>query len=124
MATLAEPDGWLDGFALRELPKGYLLATPGVQRDQIFIVRSGRLRVYLAGANRELSLSFLEAGDIYTTHTPTYVETVAPSALWIIDTATFARKLAREPAVHPAVMRVMGRLLSNAVSLIDDLAFR
>lgn len=124
LARAAQPHGWLDGFALRELPKGYLLATPGVQRDQVFIVRSGRLRVYLAGANRELSLSFLEAGDIYTTHTPTYVETVAPSALWIIDTATFARKLAREPAVHPAVMRVMGRLLSDAVTLIDDLAFR
>ena len=47
------------------------------------------------GANRELSLSFLEAGDIYTTHTPTYVKTVAPSALRMMDIRTFDHKLAR-----------------------------
>lgn len=119
-----QPAGWLAGFALRQLPEGYLLSTPSTQRDQVFIVRSGRLRVYLAGANRELSLSFLEAGDIYTTHTPTYVEAVAASALWVMDIRTFAVKLAREPEVNPVVMRVMGRLLTNAVALIDDLAFR
>jgi CRP-like cAMP-binding protein len=119
-----QADGWLAGFALRQLPKGFLLSTPGTQRDQVFIVRSGRLRVYLDGANRELSLSFLEAGDIYTTHTPTYVKTVAPSALWVMDIRTFAHKLAREPELTPVIMRVMGRLLTNAVALIDDLAFR
>lgn len=123
-AGAAQADGLLDGFALRQLPKGYLLSTPGQQRNEVFIVRSGRLRVYLAGQNRELSLSFLEAGDIYTTHTPTYVQTVAPSALWIMDTRTFARKLASDPAVNPVIMRVMGRLLANAVALVDDLAFR
>lgn len=127
LATLAraeEPEGLLAGFDLRQLPKGYLLSTPGQQRDQVFIVRSGRLRVYLAGENRELSLSFLEAGDVYVTHTPTYVQTVAPSALWVMDTRTFALKLARDPAVNPVIMRVMGRLLTNAVALIEDLAFR
>lgn len=127
LATLADagqPGGLLAGCELRQLPKACLLSTPGQRRDQVFIVRSGRLRVYLAGAHRELSLSFLEAGDIYTTHTPTYVETVVPSTLWVVDTATFARKLASDPAVNPVIMRVMGRLLANAVGLIEDLAFR
>lgn len=123
-AALAGPDGLLSGFAPRHLPKGFLLSTPGERRDQVFIVRSGRLRVYLAGPNRDLSLCFLEAGDVYATHTPTYVRTVAPSALWVMDTRSFALKLAANPAVGPAVMRVMGRLLTNAVALIDDLALR
>lgn len=127
LATLAraeQADGLLAGFALRKLPKGHLLATPAGARDQVFVVRSGRLRVYLAGASRELSLSFLEAGDIYSTHTPTYVRTVAPTSLWIIDTPSFARKLATDPSATPAMMRVLGRLLANAVTLIEDLAFR
>ncbi len=127
LATLAraeQPDGLLAGFELRELPKGHLLSTPDSPRDQVFIVRSGRLRVYLAGENRELSLSFLEAGDIYTTHTPTYVQTVAPTALWVMETQAFARKLATDPSATPAMMRVLGRLLANAVTLIEDLAFR
>ncbi|MFO1234668.1 MAG: hypothetical protein U1E47_06280 [Rivihabitans pingtungensis] len=73
---------------------------------------------------RELSLSFLEPGDIYTTHTPTYVQTVSPCTLWCIHTADFARRLASDPTITPAMMRVLGRLLHNAVTLIDDLAFR
>ena len=58
------------------------------------------------------------------THTPTYVEAVVPTSIWLIDTPTFARKLATDPSVTPVMMRVMGRLLSNAVGLIEDLAFR
>jgi CRP-like cAMP-binding protein len=112
------------GFARRALDKGALLSTPAAPSNQVFVVHGGRLRVYLAGENRELTLSFLEAGDIYTTHTPTYVEAVAPSVLWVIDTAAFARKLATDPAVTPVMMRVLGRMLTNAVNLIEDLAFR
>ncbi|NTV72199.1 MAG: Crp/Fnr family transcriptional regulator [Azonexaceae bacterium] len=126
-STLAPAEaaaGLLDGFTLRELPKGYLLSTPASPHNQVLMVRSGRLRVYLAGDNRELNLSFLEAGDIYTTHTPTYVEAVVSTSLWLIDTPAFARKLATDPSVTPVMMRVMGRLLSNAVGLIEDLAFR
>lgn len=127
LATLAQaeqPSGWLAGFVARDYPKGYLLASPGDARDQVFVVKSGRLRVYLAGETRELSLSFLEPGDIYTTHTPTYVQTVSPCTLWCIHTADFARRLASDPTITPAMMRVLGRLLRNAVTLIDDLAFR
>lgn len=118
------PPGLLEGFERRELAKGCLFATPGEARNRVFIVDAGRLRVYLAGENRELSLSFLEPGDIYTTHTPTYVEAVAPSVVWLMDTAGFARKLAVDPSVTPVMMRVLGRLLANAVNLIEDLAFR
>ncbi|MDD3482721.1 Crp/Fnr family transcriptional regulator [Azovibrio restrictus] len=124
LAQATSPEGLLTGFELKTFPKGYLLSTPDGPRDQVFIVRSGRLRVYLAGENRELSLSFLEAGDIYTTHTPTYVESVAPTELWLMDTRSFARKLATDPSTTPVMMRVLGRLLSNAVTLIEDLAFR
>lgn len=112
------------GFVLRDYPKGYLLATPRDPDDRVFILRSGRLRVYLAGASRELSLSYLQAGDIYATHTPAYVRTLTPAALWVMPTADFARRLGADPAATPAVMRVLGRLLDNAVGLIDDLAFR
>lgn len=112
------------GLEQRELAKGALLSTPSAAKNQVFMVQSGRLRVYLAGENRELTLTFLEAGDIYTTHTPTYVEAVVPSRLWLMDTASFARKMGSDPSVTPVMMRVLGSMLSNAVTLIEDLAFR
>lgn len=124
IAQATEPQELLAGFVLRELPKGYLLSGPGGQQDQVFIVRSGRLRVYLAGGNRELSLGFLETGDIYTTHTPTYIQTVTPTAIWMAETRVFAQKLMNNPAITPVMMRVLGRLLNDAVDLVEDLAFR
>lgn len=127
LADLATSDGTagiLADFQPRELAKGQLLSTPAAEEDFVFVVKSGRLRVYLSGENRELSLSYLEAGDIYTTHTPTYVEAVSPTVILVMDTASFARRLATDPSATPAMMRVLGRLLANAVTLIEDLAFR
>jgi CRP-like cAMP-binding protein len=114
----------LKGFTSRSLPEGYLLATPQQSNDEVFLVQSGRLRVYLAGENRSLTLSFLEPGDIYSTHTPTFVETVEPTSLQVIGTAAFASKLATDPTVTPMIMRVLGRLLQSTVGLVEDLAFR
>ena len=118
------PPALLDQFERRDLPKGYLLSTPDNPSNQVFLVQSGRLRVYLAGENRELILSFLEDGDLFSTHTPTYVETVAPTVLGVMETGVFARKVAQDPSVTPVMMRVLGRILTNAVVLIEDLAFR
>lgn len=114
----------LQGFTCRDLARGQLLSTPGQAGNQVFIVGRGRLRVYLCGDNRELNLSFLEPGDIYTTHTPTYIQATAPTRIWLIDTGAFARRLASDPSISPVMMRVLGRLLANAITLIDDLAFR
>ena len=111
-------------FEYRKIAAGYLLATPQQKQDQVFIVATGRLRVYLVGENRTLTLSFLEPGDIYTTHTPTYVEAVEATALWLMDTAEFSQKLTSDPSATPAIMRVLGRLLSSAVGQLEDLAFR
>ncbi|MDP2881392.1 MAG: hypothetical protein Q8N89_07400 [Azonexus sp.] len=51
-AHLAKPDiatmvhdGLLDGFTLRELPKGHLLLIPESPHNQVLMIRSGRLRV-------------------------------------------------------------------------------
>lgn len=118
------PEGLLEGFVLRELPRGQLISTPGEHRDEVFVVRSGRLRVYLTGENRDLTLSFLEPGDIFTTHTPTFIQTVSPAQLWVMETAAFARRLASDPSATPEMMRVLGRLLNDAIQLIEDLAFR
>ena len=74
---------------------GTLLSTPGDARDRVFIVLGGRLRVYLADDERELTLAFLEAGDVYATHTPTFVRTVSACTLLMLDTPRFAELLQR-----------------------------
>jgi len=117
-------DGAMEGFTLTTWPRGALLSVPGDARDRALLVRSGRLRVYLAGASRDLTLAFLEPGDLYSTHTPTYVEVAEDATLWMMDTRQFALRLVTDPTATPVMMRVLGRLLRSAVTLIEDLAFR
>lgn len=124
MDHAASTDLLIDGFTRQSLPAGCLLATPGDARDQVLVVESGRLRVYLAGENRSLTLSFLEPGDIYTTHTPTYIESVVPTVIRVMETSGFAHRLCADPKVVGVVMRVLGRLLETSVHLVEDLAFR
>lgn len=111
-------------FSRRALHKGELLSTPNAAKNQVFIVQDGRLRVYLTDSNRELTLCFLDPGEIYTTHTPTYVEAAISSTILVTDTAKFSQHLAHNAAITPIMMRVLGRILSNSVDLIADLAFR
>ncbi|MFP5303360.1 cyclic nucleotide-binding domain-containing protein, partial [Cobetia sp. SIMBA_158] len=53
----------------RKLRRGQMLSMPSQLDNQIFIVRSGRIRVHLMNDQRELTLAFLEPGDVYSTHT-------------------------------------------------------
>jgi len=46
-----------------------LIYSPGYERDLIFVVKKGRLRLYLAVEDKDFSLAILEPGDIYATHT-------------------------------------------------------
>jgi CRP-like cAMP-binding protein len=41
-----------------------------------------------------------------------------------MDTANFSKKLILDPSATPVIMQVLGRLLSSAVGLLKDLAFR
>lgn len=118
------PDAMGAGFTLKQFPRGALVSVPRDTRNSVFIVESGRLSVYVSGASRDLTLSILEKGDIYTTHTPTYVRTLTSAALWMTDTRSFVERLAENPSAAPTMMRVLGRLLANAVGLIEDIAFR
>lgn len=112
------------GFVARRLARGQVLCAPGDGRNLVFFVASGRLRVHLSGANRELTLAFLEPGDVYSTHSPAWVTAAAAATVWTLDTRAFLQRLREDPALLPPVMAVLGRLLTGAVGLVEDLAFR
>lgn len=121
----AEPGApFLQGFQPLAVPKGYLISTPQDPKDQVLIVRSGRVRVYVANDDKELTLAFLEAGDIFSTHTPAFLRTLKPSRLLLMESRRFGQSLAAEPGMAPLIMRVLGRLLANSIALVEDLAFR
>jgi CRP-like cAMP-binding protein len=123
---LDSPEGapFLAAFTPRRFDKGQVISTPGGAQNKVFVVREGRLRVYLSDGQRELTLSFLAPGDIFTTHTPTFVEAVQPTELSLVDTRAFARLLAQDSGAVASVMRVLGTLLGNTIGIVENLAFR
>jgi len=99
---LESPEGssLLAEFVRRPLRRGQLVSSPGQSENLVFIFRSGRVRVYLAREQRELTLAFLARGDVFSTHTPA----------WMMATG--------------AIIHVLGLLLSHTVELVETLVFR
>ncbi len=90
----------LQGFHARQLVEGELLVSPGSPRNSVFILRGGRLRVYLAFEDKEYTLAFLEPGDIYSTHSGAYVQAVQPTEVLVATPANGRHLRRRDGAVR------------------------
>ncbi|WP_300673090.1 Crp/Fnr family transcriptional regulator [Desulfoluna sp.] len=111
-------------FRRRRYVKGESIAFPEASSNEVFVVASGRLRVYRAYEEKEFTFAVLEPGDIYSSHTGAYVVALTDGSLLVTDVATFHREMMEAPAVTQAMLRVLGGLLKNAFQIIESLVFR
>ncbi|PLK50792.1 Crp/Fnr family transcriptional regulator [Uliginosibacterium sp. TH139] len=118
------PPELLARFSSQQLPPGYLLSTPGSPKDRILLLREGRIRVFVASEDKELTLAYLSAGELFSTHTRAYLRCDSACCVLSMPTADFARSMAHQPGMLALVMPVLGRILDNSIALIEDLAFR
>lgn len=109
---------------LRKYSRGSFIAAPGSGGNTVFVLQEGRIRVFLSGEDKELTLAFLEAGEVYCTHTRAWVEAVTDCTLLMADTQHFQGRLLADPALMPVTIRVFARLLSSSIDIIENLAFR
>lgn len=63
-------------FTTKRYPKNTSLFAPGHEEDLVFIIKSGRVQVYLAVDDKEFSLVILGPGDIYASHTKAHVKSM------------------------------------------------
>lgn len=108
----------------RTYPKGAFVAQPGVGENRIFIVIDGKIRVYLGYEDKEFNLGILTRGDIYSTHSGTYVQALSEVELFLADVDSFRREMVGDPEVTKAMVRVLGNILKASFAIIDGLAFR
>ncbi|ABD88731.1 Crp/Fnr family transcriptional regulator [Rhodopseudomonas palustris] len=109
-------------FRERNLPAGTLFDAAEF-RDHVFVIKSGRLRIFLATTERELSLAYLGAGDMFSTHTRAHLQAVQPTTLLMAPRELLEHELAHYPALRATIIRVLARVLSQAMTLVEDLAF-
>jgi len=120
---LLSPD-LLEKFTRQHLARGYLVSTPSKKDDRVLFLLEGRVRVFVACDDKELTLTYLTAGELFSTHSNAYLRCETACEMLSISTAEFARSLAHEPGMLGRVMPVLGRILDNSIALIEDLAFR
>ncbi|WP_457575490.1 Crp/Fnr family transcriptional regulator [Desulfomarina sp.] len=101
-----------------------LVFSPGHENNLVFIVKKGRLRLYLAVEDKDFSLAILEPGDIYVTHTRAHVQTLEPSVLMIMPTRRLHRYMTTYPALSKTIISILGEMLKQSFSIIDSLVFK
>ncbi|WP_028581853.1 Crp/Fnr family transcriptional regulator [Desulfogranum japonicum] len=111
-------------FVSRSYVKDSYICQPDSRENSIFIVQSGRARVYLGYEEKEFNLAILTSGDIYSTHTGTYVQALSPLEVLVTDVATFHQQMASYREVNQAMIKVLGNILQASFKTIDSLVFQ
>ncbi|WP_456388651.1 Crp/Fnr family transcriptional regulator [Desulfolithobacter sp.] len=115
---------FLEQFTIMTHPAGHLVFEPEHTDNQVFLVRSGRVRIYLGVEDKEFSLATLGPGDIYTTHTRAYVQTLTEVTLLTMPTETFHAYMVIYPALSRTIISILGELLKQSFSIIYSLVFK
>ncbi|WCB45620.1 Crp/Fnr family transcriptional regulator [Nitratidesulfovibrio vulgaris] len=111
-------------FFSRIVMRGQSVFRPDMEDDMILIVRSGRLRVYLAYGDKEFSLAFLGKGDIYSSHTGAYVQALTESEIMLAETHLVHRHMASVTAISSIMVRILGQMLRSSFFLIESMVFK
>lgn len=111
-------------FAEMSFLRNRLIFQPDDHADLVFIVKKGRVRVYLAFEDKEFSLAILKKGDIYSTHTRAFVSTLEDTELLAMPTSKFHRFMLAHPVFSRTVMGIFGELLKQSFSIIGSLVFK
>jgi len=120
----AENKQYLANFTRRTYQEKNLVSDKETHRGGVFIVLSGRLRVYLSYEGREFTLLFLEPGDIFSMHSEALIEARERTEILLTDVEGFKELLGHVPTLSIASIALLGRVLMNSTHIIEDLMFR
>jgi len=90
----------------------------------VFVIATGRVRVYLAYEDKEFTLGILGPGDLYATHAGCYIQAFEDTTLLVTDVQSVKRCMEEIPLFTRTMVRVLGHILQNSFSIIGGLAFK
>lgn len=121
--TREENKGLLSQLNERSFRKRHLLFMPHHKEDLVFIVKEGKLRVYLGLDGKELSVAILGPGDVYSTHTRAYVEALEDSSILTCPSFKFFKLATELQSLNFALVTSLGVMMSGAITIIENLYF-
>jgi len=111
-------------FNERTYAKGSIIYRPDESENLVFIIATGRVRVYLAYEDKEFTLAILNPGDLYATHAGCYISAFEDTSLLVTDVQSVKRCMTEIPLFTRTMVRVLGHILQNTFSVIGGLAFK
>ncbi|HWR57134.1 MAG TPA: Crp/Fnr family transcriptional regulator [Negativicutes bacterium] len=111
-------------FREKRVKKKDIIYPPNAEENLMFIVKKGKVRVYLAFYDKEFTLSILEEGDLYSTHTRAYTEAVEDCELLVCGIEKFTRIMEQYPTFTLTAIKVLGDILKNSFTIINGFAFK
>lgn len=125
--ALESPDykDFYDIFKERHFSKKEIISFPDNEENLVILVKSGRVRVFLSYEDKEFTLSILEKGDIYSTHTRAFTQSLDDEAVILVtETKKFGQMITRFPQFSLIMVKVLGDLLKNSITIINGLVFK
>lgn len=110
-------------FHEKKYHKKDIIFHPNNVENNIFLVKKGKIRVFLSSDNKEFTLSILETGDIFSTHTRAYTQALEDCTLLVSKTEDFGKMMLHNPAFAMNTIEVLGDLLKNSITIISNLVF-
>lgn len=115
--------GFLENFHHKTYKKGAMVSLPEGTGNDVFVVSSGQLRVYLSYEGREFTLCFLDEGDIFSTHTRAFISAAKDSILMLTSAQSFRQQLAAHPEISLLMTGILGDVLGSSWDVIEGLIF-
>jgi CRP/FNR family transcriptional regulator, carbon monoxide oxidation system transcription regulator len=118
-----EHDGFFKSFTVRKFAEREIVCNADTAENDIFIVLSGELRVYLSYEGREFTVFTLEPESFFATHSKMNIVAKKPSEILVTSIGTFQRALIDIPELSHAIFASMGRGLDSTIRIIEGLVF-
>ncbi|AFQ45090.1 Crp/Fnr family transcriptional regulator [Desulfosporosinus meridiei] len=108
----------------RDFKKNKRIFEPDSKDNFIMIVLEGKVRIYLAYPDgKEFTISFLEQGDIYSSHSKTFAEAREATKILAINAQAFHLFMLNNPTILISMVKALGDSLGNTLRIIENLAF-
>src|SRR5215217_3001016 len=126
-----EEMNWLAQRILeRDFRSGDIVYVPGDTSEVVFLLLTGRVRLYGMSAERELTFEVLLGGSMFGLASlaertqAEYAQALEPSRVGLLSLHDFWRLVGRNPEVNARVIGVLGERLRRNRSRMKDIALR
>jgi CRP-like cAMP-binding protein len=124
----AEIDAIGAAAPMRTIPAGQVLYSPGRPTEVLFILKGGRVRLYMIGADgRTLTTAIVEPGQLFGEMVPlgqsltdTYAETLDPSVVCLMSRTDVDRLLLSDPRIAARLAEILGRRVAELETRLSD----